>query len=149
MSVAAAGLHRMEGDFQILRLEDELAAQAWPKAAPLLEPAIALTSGLYELEDIGERIRRPGSGWSLWIIAEQLTLLGAWTTHVVEYPRARVLMVGFAGGSGFRRYHRRAIGATEEFALSIGCTRLHGGGRRGWQRFGFQQIGVWNERILR
>lgn len=139
-------------DFHVLRLNGDDAAAAWPKVEAMLEPAIALASGLYLPDDVREKVTRPESGtaagWSLWLIAEGLTLLGAWTTHVIDYPRARVLMIGFAGGAGLDRYHERAIGETEQFARECGCTRMHGGGRGGWKKFGFEKIGVWTERMI-
>lgn len=140
------------GDFWIARCGPEDATFAWPFVAPLLAPSVAMTSGLYELEDIRERVTCPyagtDAGWSLWTISEGLTLLGAWTTHVIQYPRARVLMIGFAGGTAIDTYHERAIGETEAFAKACGCTRMHGGGRLGWKKFGFEKIGVWTERMI-
>jgi hypothetical protein len=140
-------------DFWIARCGAADAAYAWPFVEPMLKPAIDLTSGLYEPGDIRELVTKPGAGtaegWSLWTISEGFALLGAWTTHVVRYPREKVLFIGFAGGKGLIRYHDYAIGETEKFAREIGCTRMHGGGRRGWTKFGFKEIGVWTEKVLR
>lgn len=141
-----------DGDFWVYRCGPADAAFVWPFAAPLLADAIAMTSGLYGADDIHARVTAPNAGgaegWSLWTISEGLTLLGAWTTHVVAYPRARVLMIGLAGGAALERYHELAIGETEKFARECGCDRMHGGGRRGWKKFGFEQIGVWTERMI-
>jgi hypothetical protein len=142
----------MSDEYWSARLNAEQAISVWERAAPLLAPAVDRGPGLYTIEDVRDLVTRPYSGtehaWSLWILAEQTEMLAAWTTHVIMFPRAKVLAIPFAGGVGFRRYVALAIDETEKFAREIGCSRMHGGGRKGWAHFGFEPIGYWHERVL-
>jgi hypothetical protein len=139
-------------EFWVARLNAEDAALAWPMAAPLLEPAIRRGAGLYAAEDVAELVTRPEAGtpfgWSLWIIARERRLLGAWTTSVRVFPRAKVLEIVFAGGCGMKDWYPVALSETEKFAREAGCTRLTCAGRRGWARLGYRQLGYLHERIL-
>src|SRR4051794_28436003 len=132
-------------DCWVARLNAADAAAAWPRVRPLLEQAIRRGAGLYAAEDVAELVTRPESGtpfgWSLWIIARESQLLGAWTTSVRAFPRAKVLEIVFAGGTGMNSWYSTALSETEKFAREAGCTRLTCAGRRGWARLGYRQIG--------
>jgi hypothetical protein len=142
----------MTGDFWVLRLNGADAARAWPKALPLLAPAIARSEGLYLPADVEDLVTRPNAGtadgWSLWLIGEKDQLLGAWTTRVGHFPRARIVETVFAGGASLRRWYEVALAETEKFARETGCARLRCAGRRGWARLGYRQIGFTHERTV-
>jgi hypothetical protein len=139
-------------EFWVARLNAVDAATAWPLACPLLEPAIRRGAGFYAAEDVADLVTRPEAGtpfgWSLWIIAREEQLLGAWTTSVRVFPRAKVLEIVFAGGLGMKAWYPTALSETEKFARETDCTRLTCAGRRGWARLGYRQLGYLHERVL-
>lgn len=142
----------MTSEFWVARLNPSDASTAWPKALPLLEPAIRRGATLYDPDDIKALVTAPEAGtprgWSLWILAERTQLLGAWTTNVRYYPKTPVLEIAFAGGDGMSRWYDLALSETEKFARECGCDRLRIGGRRGWEKFGYRSVGHLLERLL-
>lgn len=137
----------MDADIWVARLTYEQAAIVWPKAEPLLRPAIE-HSELWLSEDVRERVTTPGS-WCLWIAADKDTLIGAWVTAPMHFPRHAVLEIVFGGGPGVDRYYDLGLAELEKFAREIGCCRLRAYGRLGWARKrGFRAVGHITERIL-
>lgn len=133
-----------ESQFWVARCNAADAKAAWPRALPLLAPAIARSSGLFEPDDVLERVTRPASGtqfdWSLWLIGEGDELLGAWTTKIDVYPREKIVETVFGGGRDLARWMSLAIDELEKFAREAGCTRLRCAGRRGFARHGYYAV---------
>lgn len=134
-------------NFWLARLGYEDAALAWPKVAMFLAPPVSESCGLWEIEDVRERVTRPGD-WSLWLVAQGSEPHGAWVTRPLVFPRARALEIVFAGGRAMEAWYDLALAETEKYARETGCDRLRGYGRRGWIKFGYRAIGHVFERNL-
>jgi hypothetical protein len=136
--------------FVTLRLGAEDAGRVWENALRYLRPAMPDMAGLYEPDDIRERVTTPDSGWHLWVTAtaEPVELVGAWVTLLRIFPRGRVLDIPFAGGVRMREWYGQALGNTEAFARDLGCDRLRCCGRRGWGKFGYEPAGTLFERKI-
>lgn len=132
----------------VLRLSAEHAALGWEKAGHFLLPAIKLTRGLYEPQDVLGYVSHPYSGWTLWVAHDEKEALGAWTTEIRHYPRCKSLEITFAGGRDMARFYDLGLQALECYARERGCDRLRCYGRRGWGDMGFRTIGYLHERIL-
>jgi hypothetical protein len=118
----------------------------WEKAAPLLLPAIRQSAGMYEPEDVRDLVTSGRS--QLWLLAEGNSLLAAWVTKLLHYPRGTALEITFAGGNEMARWYDLALSETEKFGRELGCSRLRCGGRRGWEKHGYRLIGHLFERAL-
>jgi hypothetical protein len=136
--------------FWVARCNAADAAALWPEALKYLAPAIARSGGLYEPEDVEHLVTRPEAGtprgWSLWLIAEQDKLLGAWVTRVEHYPRGRILETIFGGGADIDAWWNTSVAEMDKWAAECGCGRHRCYGRRGFARLGMRQIGFILER---
>lgn len=120
------------------------AAKAWPLAGPLLSPAIALTGGAYELEDVLKGIEAKDA--QLWVALTDAEMLGAVVSMIQVYPRKKALLCPFVGGVTGRlpEWWEPMFARLEEFARASGCHRIEGGLREGWVRVlpGMKRIGA-------
>lgn len=56
-------------------------------------------------------------------------------TQLIEYPRARVLFVLFAGGHNLKMHYDDMLAVIRAFARTQGCAEIHAVGRKGWSLF--------------
>lgn len=110
----------------------------WLRLRHLLVPAIELQD-LYALEDI-ENVIENGQ-FQLWPASESIMI-----TEVVTYPQKRIMNLLFCGGDVEELL--AMLPEFERFATYFGCSRLYGGGRKGWQRF-LKRHGFVEEHMIR
>jgi len=70
----------------------------------------------------------------LWTIRDGEKLVLAFVTAIQRFPKCSVLTIPVVGGSAMTKWLRPGLEAMEAYARETGCTRLEGGGRRGWER---------------
>ena len=110
----------------------------WLRLRHLLVPAIELQD-LYALEDIENGIQN--GQFQLWPASESIMI-----TEVVTYPQKRIMNLLFCGGDVEELL--AMLPEFERFATYFGCSRLYGGGRKGWQRF-LKRHGFVEEHMIR
>ena len=110
----------------------------WLRLRHLLVPAIELQD-LYALEDIENGIEN--GQFQLWPASESIMI-----TEVVTYPQKRIMNLLFCGGDVEELL--AMLPEFERFATYFGCSRLYGGGRKGWQRF-LKKHGFVEEHMIR
>jgi hypothetical protein len=64
----------------------------------------------------------------------------ACVTEIIEYPRLKALSVFAAGGDDLGELLHKMAPSVIAWAKDLGCTRVIGGGRKGWARV-LQKIG--------
>ena len=120
------------------------ARRAWPLALPLLAPAIALTGGAYEPDDVLADIERQNA--QLWVVLIGEGVVGAVVSTIIVYPRLKSLACPFVGGVDGRlaEWWRPTFERLEGFARAKECVRIEGGVRKGWARLlpGMESVGV-------
>ena len=110
----------------------------WLRLKHLLIPAIAIQD-LYSLKDIENGI---ASGqFQLWPGTKSIMI-----TEVVRYPQKSIMNLLFCGGKMEELLDM--LPEFERFATFVGCSRLYGGGRKGWRRF-LKKYGFEEEHMIR
>ena len=110
----------------------------WLRLRHLLVSAIELQD-LYALEDLENGIEN--GQFQLWPASESIMI-----TEVVTYPQKRIMNLLFCGGDVEELL--AMLPEFERFATYFGCSRLYGGGRKGWQRF-LKRHGFVEEHMIR
>lgn len=105
----------------------------WPKARPLLAPAVATASRKLIVDDILTEARR--GVYVLWVVFIGESLVAALTTRVVEYPQRRALAIDWLGGKRMREWLAPVLHAMKGHARRNACLHLEGYGRRAWGRW--------------
>ena len=94
----------------------------WLRCAKYIEPAL---DGSYAIEDVEHEIREGRA--KLWPLERSAVV-----TQVCEYPQHRAVRVWLAGGEldEIRRY----LPALDNYARSVGCSRVEVVARKGWAK---------------
>ena len=121
-----------EPDVRVVGVPSYEVAAAWPHVVDMLKPAIAFAAGAYEADDILADCTAKDS--QLWAMVIDGELSAAAITRIVEYPRLKSITVPLVGGSDMVRWWPAFRDRMIAFGRSHGCTRLEGGGRRGWAK---------------
>jgi hypothetical protein len=120
------------------------ARRAWPLVESMLAPAIALTGGAYEPNDVLADIEKQNA--QLWVVLIGESVVGAVVSTIIVYPRLTSLACPFVGGADNRLadWWRPTFEMLEAFARAKGCKRIEGGVRKGWARLlpGMESVGV-------
>jgi hypothetical protein len=111
----------------------ELLDHFWGRVAPLLQKAIERGAGELELGDVYQRLQ--DRHMQLLVAVEGPTILAAFVTEVVQYPRKRALRVVLAGGTGAKKWKGALRAMLHTGARAVGAKSLEVLGRPGWVRF--------------
>jgi len=113
----------------------------WPMAAELLEPAVEMSGGRYDIESVEYLVK---NGFNqLWVMYDDDDKIRiAFTTAIENYPRRRMLAITFLGGDDFVNNIGIVDDTLSEWAIAHGCDGAEIMGRKGWERalspFGFK-----------
>lgn len=99
----------------------------WTAARKLLLPAMAHFHGFYEENDVIAGIL--AGQYRLWLWPDLAVV-----TDIFQTPRMKALRYFLIGGEMLKQWEEREA-EIADYAQSIGCTRLMGGGRREWNAF--------------
>jgi len=112
--------------------------EKWVFAKPYIEEALRHTD-CYNIEDVEDHIRQ--GIFHLWI-GEKSAMI----TEIISYPRLKAMNLLFCGGD--YKELQSMLPSMEQFAKHFGCTRLYGGGRKGWIRK-IKHLGFVQEYMIR
>lgn len=116
-------------------------AHYWPKILPWVEEAVAYTSGCYLAIDVYHQILQGELG--LWLMMDGDQPVAFAITRTEKHPRRWLMGIPFIGGTRMDEWARPLLKHLEGFARTAGCDGLSGGGREGWQKYGFKKAGIW------
>lgn len=103
----------------------------WPVVGPMLAPAVSLSNGCYEVDDVLAELRTGQQQlWVDWVDGQ--TVNAAMTTMFDQYPRKKTLKVVFVGGRKMKKWLPEFISLVEAFARKNGADLLEGFFRKGW-----------------
>lgn len=120
---------------EILLVPPPMVATVWPQALALLQPAIDLTRGCYEPEDV---LAFCESGETqLWLAVEGEEIIAAYVTEIVNYPRKRRIRATFAGSRPhtMKEWLEPMVHSIELASRQWGCQGIEAFGRKGWSKF--------------
>jgi hypothetical protein len=124
----------------------------WRDVEPMLRRATARTQGCFEPEDVMAQICT-GRCTMLWI-ERGSELQAVAVTEVRNFPRKRVLDVGFIGAkpgadTGVTEWAPILTETLTEMARAVGASMLSGCGRIGWARVaGFRIAGAYVTKVV-
>ena len=126
----------------------------WSEAAELLEPAVKISRGRYDLRAV-RRLIQTGHN-QLWVMYDDdEKIITTWTTAVENYPCKRMLSVTFLGGlKGEDSLKESDIihDSIYQFAADNRCDGIEIIGRKGWERvmskYGYEASYVTMEKEL-
>lgn len=101
------------------------AQDEWARCRPWLEAALAISLGFETIADVKRSI--DSCRYQFWPGARSAAI-----TELVEFPRAKVLIVRMAGGDLDELVEMEKIFC--KFARANGCSKIMGEGRKGWER---------------
>lgn len=114
-------------------------AERWIQAALDYEPVARYAPDDVLAEILAEKA-------ALWVAIDadnRADPIGAaLVTIVIEYPRLREFHMPWCGGRDLWKWAREIDRATDEAARAHGCAIKTCGGRAGWRRFGYRNVGV-------
>lgn len=126
------------GQGRVINLRGVLAEDVgvwWPSLAAWVGEALSHGPGLYEPEDVLERIL--AREMQLWVACDDEEPIGCVTTSVEKFPRRTVLLIGIVAGR--RARVRSWINGMDDllraYAQHAGCDLQLAEGRLGWDRF--------------
>lgn len=105
----------------------------WSAAAPMLDRALATVPGTMTLDDLLLGLQT--DEYMLWVVFIDKTLVAAFTTRIVEYPRRRALSIDWVGGSRMREWFSPVMEVIRRHARYNGCRHVEGYGRDAWFRW--------------
>jgi hypothetical protein len=111
------------------------AAAEFARCRPWLEAALEYADGTHTIEDVAEGVER--GAFHFWP-----GKACAAVTQVLEYPRARFLLIFLAGGNMQELVDM--IPSWKSWGAYLGCSKLTLAGRPGWQRV----LGDWQREVV-
>lgn len=128
---------------EIIQVPPSAVAGMWSEVEPLLEPAIRMSRGCYEPQDVMAFCA--AGGMQLWVAYDGDKLIGSIVTELVDFPRRRITRAVFAGGKAkeVRHWYAPMDAAVEAWGRSWGASAIMASGRKGWGRIvNAEEIGV-------
>lgn len=114
-------------------------AERWIAAAMRREPVVRYTTDDILAELIAEKM-------ALWIAIDPDNradpIDAALISIISEFPRLREFYLPWCGGRHMWRWVHEMDRVTDEAARAHGCAVKTCGGRAGWERFGYRNVGV-------
>ncbi len=121
--------------------------RVWQDVAPLLQKAVDLAPGRYDVVDILTYVLQ--NEYQLWIGFTDEGIHSAGVTRIYDTPLARVFSILWLGGSNLKDWQDEALAVTRRFALDHGCTIREIVGREGWGRMtGFEKFSTTFQEVL-
>lgn len=142
----------MSPEFAVRVPEIREILRRWSEIEPQLQRATARTQGCYEPEDVLAQICT--GRCTMLFVEHGSALVAVAVAEVRDFPRRRVLDVGFIGGrkgndTGVTEWAPILTAKLEEMARAVGATMLSGCGRIGWARVaGFRIAGGYVTRVV-
>lgn len=97
----------------------------WERCRPFIVAAIEISLGLQSIEDV-ERLINEGV-YQFWPGRRSALI-----TEIVQFQQAKVLLVRIGGGDLGELIEMEK--SLCQYASAMGCTKIMGEGRKGWQR---------------
>lgn len=104
----------------------------WPQVREYIANATVHTHGRYEPEDVLDLLFFKDH--QLWIALDGQDIIGCIVTHIMDYPRKRVLGCPFVTGEDFKRWKYPMLELLRKWATDNGCEALESTARLGWSR---------------
>lgn len=103
----------------------------WDAVRPFIESALKYESGEREPDDILTAILRRDA--QLWIVKDPM-IVGVAVTEVIQYPRAKFVLVDVFAGQEMARWFEVWHESIRNWAKEQGADGLKIMGRKGWSR---------------
>jgi hypothetical protein len=106
----------------LIQIDRKYVDAAWPIAAPMLAPAVALNQGETTLDQLRAQVAFGAATLLVW--QENDVPTGAGVIHMEQYPNLRVAHFSYFGGRGL--VNPRVFEEVKTWCRSQGATELRG-----------------------
>lgn len=136
----------------ITQIPSQYVSLVWPEIKEFVSKATEHSRDRTDQEFVRKDCE---SGSVLLFIAhdESHETYGFMTCSIIDYPKMKVLSLQFLGGREFSKWSNEMFGTLEIFARENNCSKIEGGGRKGWirflKRFGYTPASYISEKDLR
>lgn len=121
----------------------------WEVALPLMGTFFERVKGRYKPEHVLEALN--SAMMQLWIVMQGHTVKAACLTEVMQFPNAKEFRIIMMVGAD-RELWTHFLSRLEEYARDIGCDKIIGIARPGWERIidkmGYEKTHVYLEKDL-
>ena len=104
----------------------------WPHVAGFIQSAIVDYASTWELADVRREL--DNEQLQLWVIWDHEKIIGASATEIISTVRGKTCAIPIVGCDDMGVAIGAVLETVEAWAKSIGCSRLQGVGRKGWER---------------
>jgi hypothetical protein len=113
----------------------------WPKALPILQPALDRLGDRYTAKDICDRLA--DGRMQLWAAEFDDAVTTAAITQVITYPSCKAMNIFAVAGKGYGLWEDW-IAEVCAWAKTTGCRYVEIQGREGWKKLlpGFRETGI-------
>jgi hypothetical protein len=129
---------------QISLVPAEFIDTCWEKIIGFVQKAAKYTYGRYGVEDIYVLVK--DEGYQLWVAFDEEVFKGVVITTIMNYPKRRILCMGFCGGIDLKDWKDPMLSTLQGFAKDMGCDSIEAFGRPGWAKV-FNKDGYRNKWI--
>jgi hypothetical protein len=119
-------------NFIITPVPIKYAPTVWADIERVLAPAVKTANGRIGLDDFFIDVVEGNT--VVWLVLENLEVIGAFTTRVAKYPKSKSLIIDWVGGKKLFRWIDAAMSIIKEQARIHGCDSVEGYGRKAWTR---------------
>ena len=131
---------------EIAMVPTEGVSKLWPSVEGMISRSLERMPGRYHVIDF--YVRAWQGEVALWVAFEKenIEIKGAWMTRIYEVPMGKIMAIEWLGGADIHSWEEKAIETMEEYARTVGCSRMEASGREGWTPFakkhGFEKRAV-------
>ena len=104
----------------------------WNKITDFIEKAAEYTYGRYSADNLYDMVKE--GEHQLWVAYEDSEFKGTVLTNVMNYPKRKVLCMGFCGGEKLEEWKDPMLELLRRFAKDMGCDSIEAFGRPGWAK---------------
>jgi len=104
----------------------------WSKIESFVDKAAEYTYGRYSADNLYDMVK--DGEHQLWVAYEGKDFKGTVLTNVMNYPKRKVLCMGFCGGEELEVWKDPMLSLLKRFAKDMGCDSIEAFGRPGWAK---------------
>jgi len=104
----------------------------WSRIEKFMEGAAVYTYGRYSSDDMYNCVE--DGSHQLWVAYEGQEFKGAVVTHIIVYPKRKLLAMAFCGGVKLHEWKDPMLAMFRRFAKDMGCDGIEATARKGWAK---------------
>ena len=117
---------------EVSMIPTEYVDTCWDKVKGFIEKAADSTYGRYSADNLYDMVKE--GDHELWVAFDDDGFKGTVLTNIMNYPKRKVLCMGFCGGEKLEEWKDPMLALLRRFAKDMGCDSIEAFGRPGWAK---------------